>query len=127
MLELKATLRISSEKYSLPDLEKLLGPPSHGYAKGDAYSFGKRAREQSQWALESSSPPTKGLDSHIKDILAFLDSKKAELAGIRNECDLDVFCMLSSDNGQGSTTLSSEVMEELSRYRLDIVLDVYAE
>ncbi len=127
MLELKVTLRISSKEHTLLDLERILGKPSNGYSKGDIYSRNKIKREQSLWALESSSLPNADFESHLNEIIDFLDNKKKKLSDLRGKCELDIFCMLSSDNGQGGAVLSSQVMKKISQYRLDIILDVYAE
>jgi hypothetical protein len=127
MLEFKATLRIFSQGYTLVELTKILGDPTRGYSIGDSYSRNKKSREQTFWSLESSSLPTDDFESHLNDITSFVNSKEQDLVNLRNKCELDIFCMLSSDNGQGSATLPSQVLKKVSRYDLDIVLDVYAD
>jgi hypothetical protein len=126
MLTFKVTLRVFSADYTLMDLTRILGEPTKGFSVGDTYSRGKNKREQSLWALESTSLPTESFEVHLKEIINFLDGKVEEVAGLVARCKLDLFCMLSSDNGQGGALLSSLTMEKISRYNLDMQFDVYA-
>jgi hypothetical protein len=127
MLTIKATLRIFSKEMSLDDLTKKLGNPTSGYSIGDEYSKSKKKREMSFWALKSSSKGNESLDFHIRKLLSFIDSKNSEIVEISDKCDFDIFCMLSSDNGQGTTVISEALQKLLSKYKLNIVLDLYME
>lgn len=126
MLEIKVTLRVFSANYSLPELTAVLGDPTNGFSLGDIYGRKERVREQTLWALDSSVPPDEDLESHANSIVAYLDSRAAAIAGLAGKCEMDLFCMLRSDNGQGGATLPCRIMEKLSSYKLGMVFDVYA-
>ncbi len=42
-------------------------------------------------------------------------------------CEIDIFCMISSDNGQGTTVLPSQLIKLISVHDIDVVLDLYME
>ena len=125
MLEIKATLRISSVKYSLEEIKKSLGDPTLGFSIGDSCKNSHRKREFSLWALESTVGLSEGLDAHVEKLVDFLDEKSEEIKHLR-ETQLDIFCMHSSDNGQGGSSLSSGIIKRMSKYDLDLSFDVYA-
>lgn len=125
MLEFKATLRISSTKYTLEQLRSLLGDPTKGFSLGDAYSNGRKKRTHTYWALESSCSSEAQLERHLNELLDYIAAKSMQFSNIKKECDMDIFCMLSSDNGQGGATLPSETMKRLSDQALNLVFDIY--
>ena len=45
----------------------------------------------------------------------------------QGQCNVDITCMLDSDNGQGDTKISALSMERLSKLGLDLTFDVYAD
>ena len=50
-------------------------------------------------------------------------TKEAVISNLRHKCEMDFFCMLRSNNGQGTTMLPPEIMKKLSEHKLN--LDVY--
>lgn len=126
MLDTKVTLRVFSNCIDLLAIKEVLGEPSKGYSKGDSFSKGNKTRENSYWSLESSLNPSAKFESHVAEILNYIESKADVFSRMQNECEIDLFCMLSSDNGQGGFSLPVSLSEKLSEYRLDIVFDIYA-
>lgn len=126
MLETKATLRIFSGMRTLAELVGALGPPSRGFSKGDFSGPGRRPREQTFWAWESKSPQTAPLESHLEEVLAFILSI-GEFERIRKDCEIDVFCMLSTTNGQGGAPISHHLMAKMAALKLNLVLDIYGD
>lgn len=127
MLETKVTLRIFSETHSLSQLKEFFGEPTRGFSKGDFFSREKKFREKSFWSFESKLGPDEKFESHVIEIINFIEKNKAALNALQNECEIDLFCMLSSDNGQGGFIFPYELAGEISRYQLNIVFDIYAE
>jgi len=127
MLEIKVTLRISSTKYALQYFQQILGEPTTGFSIGDEFLSGKRQREFTLWALESSNLPSDDFDTHLAEILNFLDAKYLDISKLFSDYEMDLFCMFSSDNGQGGAVLSANTMKKISSYNLNLVFDVYVE
>ncbi len=125
MLEIKATLRISSKCLTLDKLKQVLGQPTKGHSIGDNISRGNTKREFSYWGWEL--PPEKrvSLESHIGKLLKILDDKKESIDVIRDQIEIDIFCCLSSDNGQGGAIFSAGLIKLLELYNIDVVLDLY--
>jgi hypothetical protein len=125
MLSIKATLRVFSKVHTLPAIGELLGEPTKGFSKGDEWAPGKRMRETTLWALESTAGRSESLETHLWQLISFLDEKPQALSELK-DCKKDLFCMLGSDNGQGGATLSCALLRQIAKHGLDIVFDVYA-
>lgn len=126
MLETKATLRITSKVRTLSELKGALGEPSGGFSKGDLWGSSGRLREQTLWAWESRSPQAATLESHLQEVLAFVDSLE-EFEQVRKDCEIDIFCMLSTTNGQGGASLPHRLMSKMAALEIDLVLDIYGD
>jgi hypothetical protein len=127
MLTFKASFRVSSDTYTLAELNALLGESTKGYSKGEVYSRKNKIREQTLWCLESTVLPTDSFEAHLSNTLDFLADKGDILNQLRSKCEADIFCMFNSDNGQGGAILSPDIMAKLAQYHLRIVFDVYAD
>ena len=127
MLKFKAGLRVWSKEYTLVQLEDVLGPSPSGHSIGDTYSRGKRKREETLWTLKSSLLKVDSFESHLNQLVDFLITNKSVLSDLRHKCEMDLFCMLKSDNGQGTTMLPYKLMKKLSDHKLDLILDVYVD
>jgi hypothetical protein len=127
MLTFKASFRVSSDTYTLAELNALLGESTKGYSKGEVYSRKNKIRELTLWCLESTALPTASFDAHLSNILDFLAGKEGILAQLGANSEADIFCMFNSDNGQGAAILSPDIMTKLAQYHLRIVFDVYAD
>lgn len=128
-LDFRATLRVFSKTYTLPEISKLLGEPVSGFSIGDAFSKGKRKRDHTFWSFDSSHIDSKSeFSAHLTEILNFCDSNKDGLLKLKDDdCTMNVFCFFSSDNGQGGATLPAGIMHRLSGLNLDLIFDVYAD
>jgi Domain of unknown function (DUF4279) len=127
MLDVRVTLRVFSTVESLSALKETLGEPTKGFSTGDVKPGGKGVREKTYWALETSCAPGSSLESHLVQIISFLDSRVDVLSRLRLDCEVDLFCMLSTTNGQGGALLSDTVMRRLVAYELSLVFDVYSD
>ena len=128
-LDFKATLRVFSKTHSLSELASVLGKPKIGFSIGDEFSKGKNVREHTYWSIDSTNIEERdSFDNHVSEVLNFYDIKKDELLRLRSEsCEVNIFCLFASDNGQGGAKLSADTMERLSKLNLDLIFDVYAE
>lgn len=128
-LDFRATLRVFSKVHTLAELSKLIGEPSGGFSIDDGFSKGKRKRDHTFWSIDSSHiDPKSEFSVHLKEILNFYDSNKDGLSKLKGDgCTINVFCLFSSNNGQGGATLPAEIMLRLSQLNLDLVFDVYAD
>lgn len=127
MLDITLTLRVVSDSYSLHDLEKLLGKPTKGYSKGDIYSNGSKIRQKSYWALQSSLKPKDKFDAHFFELISFIEKNQEAFSVVKNESEVDLFCMLTAENGQGGLVISCELAKKVCLHSLNIVFDVYSQ
>jgi hypothetical protein len=125
MLKIKATLRVFSKELTLEQLTQKLGEPTTGYSIGDEYARGKRIRKMSFWATRSSCSTDTTLECHIRQMLTFLDSKTQAFNTIKAKCEIDIFCLFSSDNGQGSALFTSKLAKLLWDHDIDVTLDTH--
>ena len=65
------------------------------------------------------------MQSHVIKLLEFFLEK--DLSSIESDCKVDIFCMLSSDNGQGSFTFDKKIYEKLMNAGLSITFDFYSD
>lgn len=116
-------LRITSNSLELEEINVCLGKPTKGYSKGE--SFGKRnnLREHTQWVLSSNLSDSCPLGEHIDNLVEHY--KSSEYMRILSEIEIDLFCMLSSDNGQGGLLLSNKTLRNVAEQGISIVFDLY--
>lgn len=124
MLECKATLRVKSESLSLIEISNVLGEATKGFTKGQEFGKADRLRQHTQWTLVADDGDC-SMQACINKILEFYLAK--DLRSIESECDVDIFCMLSSDNGQGSFTLDTAIYKKLMDAGLSIIFDFYSD
>lgn len=127
MLEIKVTLRVFSETHSLSQLIDLLGKPTKGYSKGDLHSRESKARERSFWSFQAKVGENENFEFHIRNLVNFIEKNETVFTTLQNECEIDLFCMLSSNNGQGGFTFPFQLAGELAKYQLNVSFDIYAE
>lgn len=127
-LDVKATLRVYSEKYTLDQLSKSLGSPTRGCSIGDAYSKSGRTRNTTFWGLESTAEPRASLDDHLAELLKYFASKRSDLEDLRQHgCEIDLSCFFASDNGQGGATLSPQTIKEIGALDVGLAFDFYSD
>lgn len=125
-----ASLRISTEELSLDFISSALQiSPSAQYLKGEHRSkLNPKSSifEESLWIYHSSLPKTAELHEHIEALLDLLESRRVMLESIRSRVTLmDIFCMFSSENGQGSMELDPLLLRRLVSQKISLILDLY--
>lgn len=127
MLSIKVTLRVFSQTYSLAQISRVLGQAGKGFSVGDVYGKSNRQRDMTLWSMETTLSGDSSLELHLNEVISFLEEKSEGLEMLSEKCSLDVFCMLRTVNGQGGAVLPCTTMEILSRRRVAVVLDIYAD
>lgn len=127
MLKIRVALRVFSDTYTLLEITELLGDPDKGFSLGDEYGKSSKKREATLWSKNTSLPETDSLEAHIKEAISFLNINYESLMAVKNGCSLDLFCMLSSDNGQGGASLQAAVLGGLHNYGVGLTFDVYSD
>lgn len=123
MLTSKAMLRITSKSLGLNEITAYLGKPTKGYSKGEPFGKRNNLREHTQWMLSSNLSDSFPLGEHIDNLVEYY--KSSEHVKISNDIEIDLFCMLSSDNGQGGLLLSNKTLRNVAELGMSIVFDVY--
>ena len=123
-----ASLRIHSKKLRAQHIGEVLGAGgTMVYEIGDPISERSPSakRVESLWLRESGLERLKPLEEHLLVLLDFMDSKRPELASIRGECEVDLFCGYASRSGQGSMLLTASTIARVAEYRVDLSVDLY--
>ena len=82
--------------------------------------------EKSVWLYDSSLPDSSALHEHLECLLKVIESNRVPLAGIRHRiAAMDIFCMFSSQHGQGSAVLDAELLRRLGELDIDVIIDLY--
>jgi hypothetical protein len=126
----KATLRVFTPESSLDFVSAALGVlPAQVHLKGEPRS--KRnpqstVYEESVWLYDSELPDCSELHEHIDALLTLLERNADRVANIRQRItSMDIFCMYSSDHGQGSAILQAELIRRLAKHDIDLIMDLY--
>lgn len=128
MLEIKASLRIYAKGTSLSEISsKFRDSHDFGYSEGDGM-YAKNRYLETMWGKRSTCGGDADINTHVVELLDWLELRKKEFCKLTVESSVksDIFVFLSSDNGQGGMTISSDVLIKLSEYELDFVIDVYS-
>lgn len=124
-----ATFRIISENLSIEDIcAKINTQPTKYFVKGEFYSKRNqksRVREENLWLLESELSDQHTIESHVKHFLSFLKENENSIKELQAECEFNIVCAYSSENGQGGFTLNQEVLKELTAYPVDLSINLY--
>lgn len=127
----KADLRIYSKELTSLEISQILSQtPSESKEKGQLMSpknSNSQKFEKNIWILRSELPKNLDIEKHLLKLCMFVDRKKSELKVLKEKCDIDIFCGLSLKGYQASFTLSTEVIEKLSSFPIDIIFDLYVE
>ena len=66
------------------------------------------------------------LSDHIEAVLTILESREAEFQLLKKEIGkIVIFCKFSSQYGQGSMDVKSELLQRLAKNQVDLVIDLY--
>lgn len=124
-----AVLRIASRKKSIEEISNILNArPTDSFVKGQPYSRrnpNSKKREENLWLLESGLNTHEPLELHIKQLLSFIRKKAQLVKELQSECEIDIVCSFSSEIGQGGFTLDHELLKELTKNSLELVVNLY--
>jgi hypothetical protein len=125
-----AALRITSVIRTVDEISAIMqARPSERFGKGDVVrSRGvhtARIRGHTMWSLNSGLREDCPLEDHIKWLVSFASNHREAIAGLRTDCELDIFCSFTSYNGQGSVALDHGTMSELGSLGIDVIVDLY--
>ena len=123
----RCTLREISAALPLASIVTAMNAvPTRGHdASAPVSRLNPRPRGRALACFESSLPTTAPLAEHIEEVVAFARARTGAIASLRESCDLDVFCMVSSSSGQGSCILEPGLLAELAALGLPLSLDLY--
>jgi hypothetical protein len=103
--------------------------PTRRICKGDLLSPRNRNGgrfEYSQCNFASPLPEGYELHEHIAWILDFLEGRRQPLDAIRARvAHMDIFCMFSSESGQGAAALNANLLQRLAGQHIDLLIDLY--
>jgi len=124
-----AVFRICSETKSIEDIcATIHEQPTKVFKKGTHCIEGNpksHIREVNLWLLKSKLSDQEPLEAHIEHFLSFLKENAEGIGELQTECEFDIFCGFSSQNGQGGFTLDHKILKELTAYPVDLCLDLY--
>lgn len=125
-----ACIRISSLEVDPTFISTALGlAPTRQHLRGELRSPrnpNSSIFEQSVWVLESALPDNADLADHISSLVSVLESRKHQLNEIaRRTTGIDLFCMFSSENGQGSTQFTPVLLGRVAALNVDLTIDLY--
>ncbi|MFJ8045452.1 DUF4279 domain-containing protein [Kitasatospora sp. NPDC096147] len=123
------SIRITSATVTAAEISGRLGiTADHQFERGSLMSPRNPAsarRESSVWIRRSGLPDDSDLTDHVRVLVALVDGRRAELAGLSVDCDLELLLGFGSENGQGGCVLPARLLAEVGALGLDIVLDLY--
>lgn len=123
------TLRIYSDTIIPEEITNTLQvQPSEFVTKGEVYAINsKKVREINGWFLTSEGfVDSKDCRRHFDFLADKILPIKNELKALQNkDCEIDISCFWSSENGQSGPTLSPKQLKKLAELELEIWFDVY--
>ncbi len=128
MIDIKVSLRIYSEVYSLTEVSEKLGcSEDFGYSKGDILSENSNSvYSETLWGKAKHSISFDKLNVYLDELVTWVNSRKVPFFELIHNSSIrsDLFIGFFSDNGQGGTEISAENMKRISEFGLDLVFDV---
>ena len=126
----KASLRLFTNEASIEFISKSLCLiPSTQHVRGEPVSKRSAASgvyTYSVWIFDSRLPDSANIHDHLTSLVELLESKHEALDTIRGRTTaVDIFCMFSSESGQGSAEMDSCLLRRLADQRIDLVIDLY--
>ena len=120
----EAALRVWSETLSVEEMSRRLGEPTYSHERGDPktkrYPDGAR-RSDSMWSRASGVDELSRLDEHVEAVLAFLETRREEVAAIRDACEMDIFCgVFHNDSINCSFILQPDLSRRLAEWALPL-------
>jgi hypothetical protein len=130
VISTSASLRMFTDEMGLDFISIALGvQPTRQHLKGERRSVRNPQSslfEQSVWIHDSGLPDSSELHEHVDCILKLLESECLGMARIRARISqIDIFCMFSSEHGQGSAELNAGLLRRLADQNVTLLLDLY--
>jgi hypothetical protein len=123
------TLRIYSDTIIPNEITNFLQfEPTESVTKGEVYGINsKKIREINGWFLTSEGfVNSKDCRRHFDFLADKIMPIKNKLKALQNkDCEIDISCFWSSENGQSGPTLSPKQIKKLAELELEIWFDVY--
>lgn len=123
------TLRIYSDTIIPEEITNILQvQPSESVTKGEVYGINsKKVRKINGWFLTSESfVNSKDCRRHFDFLADKIMPIKNKLKALQNkDCEIDISCFWSSENGQSGPTLSPKQLKKLAELELEIWFDIY--
>lgn len=124
----KACLRIGSTAGSAAHITRTLGiAPSSSHDVGQPRSHrDPRPWTSTHWALDSDLPDTRSLEDHLAHLCDEVEPHAAGLSRLaRDGYDIDWFCFVDIENGQGGVSLSPALLQRLAALPVELDLDIH--
>jgi hypothetical protein len=124
-----ASLRIQHKVLPASAVTERLGiAPSDSFEVGDPFGRGTQSRTHSSWSLDSGgSREGDDLESHLRELLDRVLPLRAPLSDLAAEgYDMDWWCFIGEEDGQGGVTLSDALLRDLAVLPVSLALDIYA-
>jgi hypothetical protein len=126
----KAALRVFTPESDVEFISSCIGvSPTERYRKGEPISTrnpGAGVLRESSWIYKSPLDDSRPLSEHIDAVLRVLESPDADLQSLRSRVSsVDLFCMFSSESGQGSMELDAPLLQRLAKQQIDLIIDLY--
>jgi len=127
MLDSRASLRVYSSTLSLVEITNTIGvESSKGYSVNEPWDkYPDRIRKDSLWLKHSTLADDVELVEHLLQHLNFIENRKDIFLSLRDKCEIDLFCFLGSDNGQGGIYIPHNISKRLSELEIDLIVDIH--
>lgn len=124
------SLRVASRTIDCREISSILDmEASRTHAKGELFSPrspSSKKLEEAIWLFELDFDEQLPLEKHIEGLLEILKGKAERLRKAKENCDVDLICCFSTENGQGGFVLNHDLLRELSLMKIDVVFDIYS-
>ncbi|MGH7977702.1 MAG: DUF4279 domain-containing protein [Limisphaerales bacterium] len=130
-----AALRVFTDQTDLNFISHCFGiNATQQHRKGDSISKKNSQAgifKESLWLYRSPLDGTKPLSEHIESILKLLEKSDANKsdANLKSLHDkgvsMDIFCVFSSESGQGSTEINALLLQRLAKQQISLIIDLY--
>lgn len=121
----EASLRIFGDGITVESIAERLGiGPDFGGNAGTP-GGGASTMRTTLWGLKSRLSNDHLLNEHIQDLLARLQGCEDVLATLAEQCRIEIFAGVFSDNGQTGEMLPWLTLKALGDRRIDLDLDLY--
>ncbi|HEX5994416.1 MAG TPA: DUF4279 domain-containing protein [Jiangellales bacterium] len=107
--------------------ERLGIEPTYSHEAGDTFGpRGEQRRGQAMWSLSTRDDGPGRLDEHLDRLLDRIEPKRPIIEDLAREGhQMDWFCCVRVDGGQGGVVLSVDLLQRLAALPIELALDIY--